>query len=1829
MLPRNRTMIWATSFLFLLVTLATAATAQAAVHVTVDKLTVPGQKIIPSSPTTLAFGINAYTDGESATISQMVVEAFDDGLLGGPPDLDPDTITADDFASFTLYYDNGAVDGAYDPLDTPLLTVNSADFSPPDPLVNGLAFSVDFSPLALPVPIDDTSEGNVGYDYFIVFQTSGTIAEDDSFFLRIPADSIVIPPDTFPAADVDTDLITVVVAAKVTATVKALGGSHAIVPGSGPVEVFGIDASSDSPAYLSSITIRVDDFGETSKDGLYEITPSDFLSFQVYRDGPSEPVGRNGKYDPPNGLKFAPDSLVAEVIVANTGLYPYTNTPFYVTIPLPENSYLNQLPPNNTDTFAGDDFFVCVRTSDTIDSDFYINGDISQIDDFTLTVEPGGVVARDEAGVFYSFPAESAQEVRTGTITTEGAALDLRPLPMDEQDYRTRFILFPGCSSDQPDNRLRYEYSVLGENLRWRYLGERDVNFSGISQNSIEAYYGQFEQPVVVNLDRRHDFIGLDVAGGTSDNPEYLTGLTLTVSNLGSYLQSQTDFDPDYGVDEVIGNADDIWWLFFSGLAIYRDSNNNGLYDEPPLNPDDFSFNTSSGDQPLYFDVSVVPGGSGPYPYNTNTDKTHYMVQIHFLYQDDSTKLETAADGKPDFFIVMRLDSGKADDSTAAGDGTAANFGADFKLSLERAEDFDGDGIRETPDWNNDGLPQTPPVTFQEAGPREDPDLLLLGVTPPLGITLLADNSENPLQYLGARHSDSVMNGEDLSMDYGYDLLENDPGLTRKIVQRIDATSPPTALLAIDAATSDVPQLNLIDMPLSLTEMRVNFSGEGFEPSDIKSVLLVRDDKSPYLTMQRSVGVFDIFNDLWNMPPPDAPLGAATNRAEESPIPVTQWTWQNDGSVDYLVLKPVIPPRIYPDDEIEEDDSVDNYADNYEMIQSEYGGIQLPRDKVYTGADYFLVIETSDSIAYDDEIKVQIPRSGVALSNGLTVFDGTSLFNPEDRSSDVRSVRANVPVELHDLVASGQELGPNSGYIPVLGFNMYTNRPPASQGGVDVYFEQLVVAFLQYGTRDSLSLASDFLPFENVNGAQTVDSGIQLYRDANGNGRFDGPTIDTLVTMDDTSGTLGPNPSRVGIAGDEDNQVLMVFSSDANRQLVPPTDTGPDAGDDFFLVIRTSSTFNPIEDNFSVAVISWGPDSPFAPAPDTIIAGTHRPYEAISRRQRYPWGRRGIGFVDSNDIRTRSTETINTNVFNATRVTLLNAPTDFVTDVEGAGVTEPTHQALLTWTDTNSDDPDSTYINENESGYWIEANIFGDFQPLPTNPLPADATQLLFDGPEFLAGQTVQFRIYPFRNNIFGNPLYPPFNGPGPAATTSVTFWPSLRPQPFASFSFTPATGCAPLSICFTDTSSGNPTSWSWDFGDGSTSTEQSPCHMFAAAGTYEVCLTVTNSYGSDTDCSVVTLNAAPAADFTANRSYACLNQPVAFTDLSSGNPFTYSWNFGDGGTSSIANPEHTYTQQGTFTVSLTVSNSCGSDSETKTGFITVAAGLQSDFSYSPVGACAPVTIHFTDGSTCEANEWSWDFGDGSTSTEQNPDHLYSSTGTYSVCLTVGNGITSDTHCEDVVISSCTPAIALSTNVLNNACKLGTNAPQQTFTVRNSGTSTLNYTILDNAYWVNCSPTTGTSTGEADTITVSYPTALMATGTYHATIRVSATGATNSPQDISVTLTVGTGALTKIHLIDPGDAFVTNSPPTFTWTQDGGTNNAFAVDVALSPTGPWYSSYANLHQVIRENSWAMPSTSWSKISTGKLIYWRVRGVDLDQEPRTVVYSDEVWSFYKQ
>jgi hypothetical protein len=100
--------------------------------------------------------------------------------------------------------------------------------------------------------------------------------------------------------------------------------------------------------------------------------------------------------------------------------------------------------------------------------------------------------------------------------------------------------------------------------------------------------------------------------------------------------------------------------------------------------------------------------------------------------------------------------------------------------------------------------------------------------------------------------------------------------------------------------------------------------------------------------------------------------------------------------------------------------------------------------------------------------------------------------------------------------------------------------------------------------------------------------------------------------------------------------------------------------------------------------------------------------------------------------------------------------------------------------------------------------------------------------------------------------------------------------------------------------------------------------------------------------------------------------------------------------------------------------------------------------------------------------------------------------------------------------------------------------------------------------------------------------------------------------------------LSQINCGDPANETAAYSPQTFAWTTNGGSNNMFVVDMAFSLSGPYYTS-AVIHG---ETHWTMPDSWWDRIPSGSFVYWRVRGADLDVTPLNIIYSDELWWFYK-
>jgi beta propeller repeat protein len=164
---------------------------------------------------------------------------------------------------------------------------------------------------------------------------------------------------------------------------------------------------------------------------------------------------------------------------------------------------------------------------------------------------------------------------------------------------------------------------------------------------------------------------------------------------------------------------------------------------------------------------------------------------------------------------------------------------------------------------------------------------------------------------------------------------------------------------------------------------------------------------------------------------------------------------------------------------------------------------------------------------------------------------------------------------------------------------------------------------------------------------------------------------------------------------------------------------------------------------------------------------------------------------------------------------------------------------------------------------------------------------------------------------------------------------------PIAAFSAKPTSGKVPLKVQFTDKSTGTPTTWKWNFGDGKYSTEKNPAHTYSKAGKYTVALTVKNAAGSNTlkrsgYINVAAPLKAPIAAFSASPRSGKAPLKVQFTDKSSNSPTSWKWSFGDGTYSTAKNPVHKYSKAGKYAVKLTVKNAKGNDTKAVSSYITV-----------------------------------------------------------------------------------------------------------------------------------------------------------------------------------------------------------------------------------------------------------------------------------------------------
>ena len=269
-------------------------------------------------------------------------------------------------------------------------------------------------------------------------------------------------------------------------------------------------------------------------------------------------------------------------------------------------------------------------------------------------------------------------------------------------------------------------------------------------------------------------------------------------------------------------------------------------------------------------------------------------------------------------------------------------------------------------------------------------------------------------------------------------------------------------------------------------------------------------------------------------------------------------------------------------------------------------------------------------------------------------------------------------------------------------------------------------------------------------------------------------------------------------------------------------------------------------------------------------------------------------------------------------------------------------------------------------------------------------------------------------------------------------------------FSLRPPFACLGRAILFHDSSSGQAMKWDWNFGDpgsgaNDSSQLQNPTHKFSAPGTYTVKFTTTSASNCVMDTvETVTINPTAVANFTGDS--VCFGDSNDFHDMSSmlggGAISGWNWNFDDppsglNNISPLQNPAHKFTVSGTYTVSLTAQTAAGCDSTIKKVIMVYPTPA---VKYTASKTCLGAVTQFTDGTIIAGggtlSSWNWLFGDGGTSSQENPAHTYTTWGTYTTQLVViSTQGCSDTLKEKISVNP-NPVVSFSADTLSGCAPL-------------------------------------------------------------------------------------------------------------------------------------------------------------------------------------------------
>jgi PKD repeat protein len=261
----------------------------------------------------------------------------------------------------------------------------------------------------------------------------------------------------------------------------------------------------------------------------------------------------------------------------------------------------------------------------------------------------------------------------------------------------------------------------------------------------------------------------------------------------------------------------------------------------------------------------------------------------------------------------------------------------------------------------------------------------------------------------------------------------------------------------------------------------------------------------------------------------------------------------------------------------------------------------------------------------------------------------------------------------------------------------------------------------------------------------------------------------------------------------------------------------------------------------------------------------------------------------------------------------------------------------------------------------------------------------------------------------------------GVTATSTVGV--TVNPPPGLATSADRTEGDAPLAVAFTATATAGtlPYGYAWDFGDGTVSTAANPVHTYTSSGTYAARLTVTDAAGRHAVASALTITVHPTLQATAAASVATglapLNVVFSATPAGGRAPYSYTWDFGDGATSSAQNPSHTFTTAGLYAASVIVSDASGSTVTAAAGSIRAYGPLSASAAASPATGDAPVNVRLTaiGSGGLPPYTYAWDLGDGTSSAVQDPNHSYGAAGTYQAAVVVTDASGATAHATTTI----------------------------------------------------------------------------------------------------------------------------------------------------------------------------------------------------------------------